>query len=562
MALMSKPEEYDLRNLLILIAAASLGLATGARAAEPVAPKLIVAISIDQFSANLFDEWRGQFTGGLKRLSSGVVYTSGYQTHAATETCPGHSTLLTGKHPNKTGIVANVYHDPATGRVVYCVNDPSVVIAHDAKVPPVGPARMAATTLGDWMKAANPASRVVAVSAKDRAAITMAGHQPDGVYWLVEGYGFTTYMAPGGDATKALAPVAGYNASIAKVWKTRPKWTYQHADCRAKAASWTVGGKTWASKLPPDNWGVSDDPKVIKQNVGSSPQADEMTGEAARHLIKQFDLGKGPAPDLLAISFSATDFVGHRYGTRGPEMCEQMHRLDETIGRVLHDLDQRKVPYLVVLSADHGGSDFTERMQFEGFPNAKRVNSGEVLGRVNKALMVEFGLAKAPLQGSIEESDLVGVPEADRARVIAAAVREIAAQPEVTAVFTREQLLETKVRPGVPPDELTVQERYALGVYAGRSPEILVALNPQSTLAPAAPGILLAGHGSVWDYDRRVPMLFWWPGAQAESRFLPVETVDIAPTLASALGLAVPADVDGRCLTMPAESGTRCASNP
>ena len=92
-----------------------------------------------------------------------------------------------------------------------------------------------------------------------------------------------------------------------------------------------------------------------------------MTGEAARHLIKQFDLGKGPAPDLLAISFSATDFVGHRYGTRGPEMCEQRHRLDETIGRVLRDLDQRKVPYLVVLSADHGGSDFTERMQFEGF---------------------------------------------------------------------------------------------------------------------------------------------------------------------------------------------------
>ena len=552
-----------MRNLSILIATVgSLGLATGALAAVPAPPKLIVAISIDQFSANLFDEWRGQFSGGLKRLSSGVVYTSGYQTHAATETCPGHSTLLTGKHPNKTGIVANAYHDPATGRVVYCVNDPSVVIAHDPKVPPVGPARLVATTLGDWMKAANPASRVVAISAKDRAAITMAGHQPDGVYWLVEGYGFTTNMAPGGDAAKALAPVAGYNSSITQVWKTRPQWTYQHADCRVKAASWTFGGKTWASKLPPENWGVSDDPKVISQNVASSPMADELTGEAARHLIKQFDLGKGPAPDLLAISFSATDFVGHRYGTRGPEMCEQMHRLDESIGRVLSDLDRRKVPYLVVLSADHGGSDFTERMQVQGFPGAKRVNSGEVLGRVNKALMVELGLAKAPLQGTIEESDVVGVPDADRARVTAAAVRVIAAQPEVTAAFTREQLLETKVRPGIPPDELSVQERFALGVYAGRSPEILVALNPQSTLAPAAPGVLLASHGSVWDYDRRVPMLFWWPGAKVENRFLPVETVDIAPTLASALGVLVPNDVDGRCLTMPAESGVRCATKP
>ena len=557
---MSKPKDHDLRNVTVFVAAmASLGLANSTLAAEPTQPKLIVAISVDQFSANLFDEWRGQFTGGLKRLSSGVVYTSGYQTHAATETCPGHSTLLTGKHPNKTGIVANAYHDPATGKVVYCVNDPSVVIANDPKVPPVGPARLVATTFGDWMKAANPASRVVAISAKDRAAITMAGHHPDGVYWLVEGFGFTTYMAPGGDAAKALAPVAGYNASIAKLWTTKPQWTYAHPDCKAKAASWSVGGKTWESKLPPENWGVSDDPKVIKQNVGSSPMADEMTGQAARHLIKQFDLGKGPAPDLLAISFSATDFVGHRYGTRGPEMCEQMHRLDETIGRILSDLDRRKVPYLVVLSADHGGSDFTERMQVQGFPNAKRVNSGQVLGRVNAALMAELGLAKAPLMGSIEESDVVGVSEADKARVTATAVRVLAAQPEVTAVFTREQLLETKVRPGVPPDELSVQERFALGAYAGRSPEILVALNPESTLAAAAPGVLLASHGSVWDYDRRVPMLFWWPGAGGESRFLPVETVDIGPTLAGAIGIAPPSDVDGRCLTMPASSGVVCS---
>ena len=132
----------------------------------------------------------------------------------------------------------------------------------------------------------------------------------------------------------------------------------------------------------------------------------------------------------------------------------------------------------------------------------------------------------------------------------------------MSAVFTREQLLATKVRPGVPPDELTVQERMALSAYAGRSPDIFVALNPESTLAPAAPGILMASHGTVWNYDRRVPMLFWWPGAKVESRFLPVATVDIGPTLASALGIAPPSDVDGRCLMMPTESGVRCPTKP
>lgn len=221
-------------------------VATGASAApaEPAeTPKLIVAIAVDQFSGNLFDEWRGRFTSGFKRLAGGVVYTAGYQSHAATETCPGHSTLLTGKHPSKTGIIANAFRDPDTGKTVYCVNDPGVVLAHDPKAQPVSPKRLVASTLGEWLKAASPQSRVVAVSAKDRAAINMAGHNADGTFWLSEGYGFTTYMAPGADAAKALAPVAGYNASIAKVWKTRPKWTYAHADCRASAGAWTFGGK-------------------------------------------------------------------------------------------------------------------------------------------------------------------------------------------------------------------------------------------------------------------------------------------------------------------------------
>lgn len=544
--------------LAVLSAAAVLGGQAPAAPAQPGPPKLIVAISVDQFSGNLFDDWRGRFTGGFKRLSEGVVYTSGYQTHAATETCPGHSTLLTGKHPNKTGIIANAYRDPELGRVVYCVNDPSVVLAHDAKAQPVGPQRLLATTLGDWLKTASPQSRVVAVSGKDRAAINMAGHRPDGVFWLVEGFGFTTYMTPGGDAAKALAPVAGYNASIAKVWTTRPQWTYRHADCRAAAATWTVGGKSWDSKLPPAGWGESD--ATIKTNVVNSPMADELTGDAARHLVKTYRLGQGPAPDLLAVSFSATDFVGHRYGTRGPEMCEELHRLDETLGKLFADLDKLHVPYLVVLSADHGGSDFTERLQAQGYPLARRVSSADIMGRVNKSLMAEFGLAKPPLQGSAEESSLVGVADADKPRMAQAAARLLAAQPEIAAAFTQEELLAVKVRKGVPPDELTLQERFALSAYPGRSTDVMAALQPQSTLASGMPGSQLAGHGSPWNYDRRVPMLFWWPGAVGETRFLPVETVDIAPTLAAALGLTPPSDIDGRCLTLPASSGVACGT--
>jgi len=544
----------------VLAGAALLGTQAAAAETGP-RPKLIVAISVDQYSANLFDAWRGRYKGGLARLAGGVVYRSGYQTHAGTETCPGHSTLLTGKHPNKTGIVANAYLDPATKRPVYCVSDAGVALAHNPQANPVGPSRLLATTLGDWLKAASPQSRVVAVSGKDRAAITMAGHQADGVFWLFSGYGFTTYTAPGADAAKALEPVAAINRRMTPLWTRRPQWTYQNPDCRAAAGALRIGGKDWESKLPPNGYGISDEPRAIATDLVNSPAGDELTGEAARELIKHYRLGRGPATDLLAVSFSATDWVGHRYGTRGPEMCDQMHRLDATVEKLLAAVDALGVPYLVVLSADHGGSDITERLQAQGFPG-RRVVAADVMGRVNRALMAEFGLAKGPLLGSPEEANLADVAGVDRDRLLAAAVRTLAAQPEVAAAFTREELLATPIRKGAPPEEVSLKERFAMSAHPGRSPDIQGALQPLATLSSGVGGDARAGHGSPWNYDRRVPMIFWWRGAKAEDRFIPVETVDIAPTLAAALGISPPDDVDGRCLALPAGSGVACPAAP
>lgn len=553
-----------LRRLLAPLAAACAALTAGQAAAQEPAPrpKLILAISIDQFSANLFDDWRGRYKDGLARLSSGVAYRSGYQTHSGTETCPGHSTLLTGKHPNKTGIVANAYVDAAVGRLVYCVSDSSVVLAHDPKASPVGPARMEATALGDWLKAASPQSRVVAVSGKDRAAITMAGHKPDGVFWLFSGYGFTTYIPPGGDAAKALAPVAATNQRLAPRWKRPPQWAYQTKACRAAAGSWRIGERTFESAVPPTSYGTSEEPRAIAYQLINSPAGDEITGEAAIDLIKHYRLGRGPATDLLAVSFSATDWVGHRYGTRGPEMCEQMHRLDATVGKLLAAVDALNVPYLVVVSADHGGSDMTERLQAQGFAG-RRVVAAEVMGRVNKAVMAELSLTKAPLSGSPDEVRVApDVTPADRPRVLAAAVRALSAQPEIAAAFTRDELLATPIRKGAPADEVSLKERFAMSAHARRSPDIMAALQPLFTLDGSGPNDAVAGHGSPWNYDRRVPMLFWWPGAKAEDRFVPVETVDIAPTLAGALGLTPPADIDGRCLPLPTSSGVTCPAAP
>lgn len=541
---------------------AGMATATASNAAPPAGPlpqpKLIVAISVDQFSAGLFNEWRSKYTGGMARLSQGVAYTNAYQSHAATETCPGHSTLLTGVHPNKTGIIANDYRNPDTGQSIYCLEDSSVTRAEGGAAAPVGPGRLMATTLGDWLKAASPQSKVVAVSGKDRGAINMAGHNGDGVFWLQPGYGYTTYLRPGEQAEAKLAPVKAMNARIRAVWAKPPSWRYTSADCRAREAVWTIDGKPWTAKVQPTGWGESDKPTDIQRDVMASPLNDAFTAAAARDLIDWYKLGRGPAVDVLAISFSGTDVIGHRWGTAGPEMCEQQRRLDAAVGSVLAKLDSLKTPYVVVLAADHGGSDFPERLAARGYSAAHSIDAADVIKRAGAAVAAQFNLAASPLRGAIDEVYVDAPAGVDKGRLEAAAAAALAAQPEVAAAFTQTELLATTVPPDKNPEELTIKERFAESTYPGRSPDVIAALAPYTVGRPVNPGLYMSGHGTVWNYDRRIPILFWWPGANAEERFLPAETTDIAPTLAAVIGLTPPAGLDGHCRTV---RGSVCPAN-
>ena len=177
------------------------------------APKLIVAIAVDQFSADLFAQYRSHYTGGLARLAQGAVFPSGYQSHAATETCPGHSTILTGMHPSHTGIVANTWIDQSIARgkkTVYCAEDETQA-ASDPKDYVASVSHLLVPTLGERMKAVWPASRNVAVAGKDRAALMMGGHVIDQVYWWKSG-AFVTL-----DGRTPTPAAVNENASLASV---------------------------------------------------------------------------------------------------------------------------------------------------------------------------------------------------------------------------------------------------------------------------------------------------------------------------------------------------------
>jgi predicted AlkP superfamily pyrophosphatase or phosphodiesterase len=296
---------------------------TAATPAERASPSLIVTLVVDQLSANLFNQYRGQFTGGLKTLADqGMVSINGYQTHGVTVTCAGHSTILTGAHPARSGIPSNDWIDTTTGQTTYCLAAPENTLAHGKNTDngPVGPGQLAASTVGDWLKAVSPESRVYGVS----------GHKADGAFWLTDGFGFTTYVEPGQSAEARLAPMAALNARmIDRFSRATPSWTYANDACRRREGQWTIAGQTFASRLPTANDRYED-----------SPVLDELTLEGAIELLETQQLGRRGVTDMLGVSLSATDRIGHGFGTQGPEMCEQMLRLDAALGVFLDKLSR------------------------------------------------------------------------------------------------------------------------------------------------------------------------------------------------------------------------------
>ena len=206
-----------MRKIVLAAAAAFIATAacaqTAAKPLAPDAPKLLIVISVDQLSADLWDEYRPQFTGGLARLASGTVFRNGYQSHATTETCLGHSTILTGDHPARTGIVGNQWFDPKaprTDKTIYCAEDESAPGTNSSKYK-VSPKHLRVATLGDLLKRQSPASLNVAVAGKDRSAVMMSGHSAD-QRWYPSGTSFVT------DLERATVPqsVTRTNAVLAQ----------------------------------------------------------------------------------------------------------------------------------------------------------------------------------------------------------------------------------------------------------------------------------------------------------------------------------------------------------
>jgi predicted AlkP superfamily pyrophosphatase or phosphodiesterase len=547
-----------------------LALAVLLRGADaPRRPDLVIMISVDMLSGEIMDRYGGGLPGGLGKLErEGVFFENGFQEHAFTETGPGHSVLLSGRHPASTGIPANQWRDRTTGKMIYCVEDSSATDFGD----PTGKAgsggmRFKGTTLGTWMKHQIPGSRVFSIAGKDRAAILMAGPNADGVYWFQDGFGFTSSTA----YTKKL-----------------PDWVTEFdknllADLRNKSIVWTPMGPADGLTYP-GRWMAGNTPVIsglprLIQTAGlgmqakggylfketqdgsfwrrwwASPFFDDVTLDAAEALIQKEHLGEGHT-DLLAIGLSATNALEHAYGNSGPEMLDQIRRLDRRLGVFFDRVQAGGRSIAVVLSADHGGLDFAERLQDQGIP-ARRIDIGAWIKELQSRARQEFHSDKDVLLiGDAHDPDQIYLDPTvapqlgDLKDAIARVLKIVRSMPDIAVAATFDEIAALPQKRFADPREEDLLYRLKFSAAPERAGEILLAFNPLVERG-GPPEHDPAQHGSAYDYDRRVPIIFWglW---RNEDRLTPASTVDIAPTLAKELGIKPEEPLDGVVLSLAA----------
>jgi arylsulfatase A-like enzyme len=479
-------------------------------AKAPATPKLVVAIVIDQFRYDYLTRFRSEYTGGLKRLlTEGADFTNSRFRHYPTVTAVGHSTFLSGATPSVSGIIGNEWWDRTTGAAVTSVSDPQTQLLGGSGTGS-SPWRLLQSTLGDELKASGKGGKVIGISIKDRAAILPSGHSADGAYWFDSG--------------------SGNFVSSTYYFATLPSWvaeTNQHHPADKYAE------REWMTHKMP-----AAGPKLY-QEMEATPYGNELIQQFALRALAAEKLGATNKTDLLTVSYSANDYVGHRYGPDSPEVHDMALRVDKLVGELLRaaEVQAGAGNVLAVLTADHGVAPLPEENHKRKMPGG-RLNLEPLRALLESQLTAKFGgshwvayLAEAGIYLNLQ-------PKSDPAEVEAAAAAVLRSYQHVARVYTRTQLLNDAVQSD------PVGTALRNGFNAERSGSLVFVLEPYWTTVATG-----ANHGTPYDYDSHVPMLFLGSRIKAGRYDSNVAPNDIAPTLATILDIETPSGSSGRVLT-------------
>ena len=527
---MRLPRFWTARAVLACLLVCPL-LASGAAAsAYDAHPKLIVIIVIDQFRGDYLDRYHDQFGPGGFRvfLERGAYFSDCNYDYTNTRTAPGHATLFTGTYTSGHGIIGNEWWDPAKKKHVTSVEDDSTkLVGIEGGGTGASPHNLMSDTLGDELKLATGGkARVFAISLKDRAAILPGGFSADGAYWIDPKSGAwitSTYYRP-----------------------DLPEWARNFNSSHRADKFWNREwkddtGKVLGSTAPRN--GRDGKPAGFYEVIGATPFANQYEFDFAKELVLYEKVGTGPATDLLAISLSANDILGHQVGPDSPQMRAMALALDRQIAEFIdflgHQIGMANV--WMALSADHGIAPLPEFAKSLRLP-AAGLDGKALHERINSLLSQKYGKKAEyidldyPMAWLNEEAfAAAGRKEADAEADTGESMKDAG----LVGYFTKWQLAHAT---GIPADEMGRRYTHSYspegGWYVMGVPKIFEVGSMHGT-----------DHATPFSYDTHVPLAFYGLGFQTGVYQTHAEPVDLAVTFASMLGINAPARATGRVLT-------------
>jgi predicted AlkP superfamily pyrophosphatase or phosphodiesterase len=490
-------------------------------------PKLVLLVVIDQFRYDYLTRFRADYTGGIDRLlKNGAAFTNAHLEHFPTVTAIGHSTVLSGATPSVGGIVGNEWHDRKSGAKVTSVSDPTVKLLGAGNKSGSSPHRLLVSTIGDELKMADKGkSRVIGISFKDRAAILPTGHMADGAYWFDNSTG--NFVSSSFYFSELPGWVKEFNAG---------RVPDQYSGAQWKPVTTETDGKPF-NKLPevvgPDYYG----------SLLRTPFGNELLELFAERAIAAEQLGAREATDLLTVSLSSNDYVGHDLGPDAPEVRDISIRTDRLLEKFFRYIDSRvgMENVLVIMTADHGVAPLPELLAERKMPGG-RMSAQALEDAVESALAAKHGEGKWVLYSAYGtfylNRDLIRAKNLDGAEVQRAAVQALSKIPHVFRVYTRQQLMAGQFLRD------PISRRVANGFNLQHSGDVITLLEPYWSFAEHG-----TTHGSAFSYDSHLPVVFMGPGIKPGRYDRPIAINDIAPTLATLLDIETPSGSVGQVLT-------------
>ena len=533
--------------------------------------KLAVLVVFDQMRGDYPVRWRSLYGSGgfLRLLSEGASFTDCHYPYATTTTGPGHASILTGTCPDRHGIVNNNWNEK--GVDVYCAADaryaivPSVIdpkTGQAGKSPAGGtPERLRSETVADVLKQTyGPKARVFGLSLKDRSAILPTGKQPDGAFWFDGRVVTSTYYTEGLDRrfpdwALAFNDPSWANRKFNQDWtRLRPDLAYSRFSGPDDTPGEGVGTRQGRTFPHPMNGGLKAPGKEFYDAFANSPYGNELLLALAKQCIVGEDLGRNEIPDLLVVSFSSNDLIGHTWGPDSQEVLDVTLRSDVLIADFLRFLDARVGAgnYALALTADHGICPLPEVSVAKG-RDAKRVNRIALQKRAEQHLRERFSDVEVSEKTNWIETisfpwiylnpRLVKVSGRSPDVVSGVLARFFNTQPDVDQAFTREELTPDC------PVRSELHRRVKRSYYPERCGDVYLVLRPFDLPSDRKPTELLkedAGttHGSPHEYDAFVPLIVYGPGVPGGPRSEPVTPQHTAAIFSRFLGIRPPRDAE------------------